>query len=1555
MNYEKHGVFRDFTVALQGNDIELEFPKAVDKTNYDKAAEAIDYEYRYDIYPIRLGTDSLSYVEKTTEPAVSSNWTKIDNIADTADANRVSAVFVLPRYDGGYAIQYQVRALDDYKKEPIQALTAPYFYALQNRAMDLDITKASRNETDGADIRVTINNFGLLTPKADADSAAWSAARKDLVSLLGDMSFSIEARTYSQVSDSTSFIKYLTIKLSELDITQASYEFTIQTDVSSSTYLVVRGVKSDLNIDFKGFLDNSTYASYEKAVLKVVGDELRIKKRTILASFVDEDLSFTPAAAMFTHTEEHTDGTGSVKAGHSIALYDHHNEPGELKPSDTPSIGFMDTEHNELGNIAISKIGGGQYLSVNNATADLYTLRGSGGKLQYWDAAANSGNGEWRTILSSRMTAADNGGVQWDFTKPGEAELKLGNAFYYKEGLGLVFGSGTIGSDNLSDELKGSLSAKMVRLSSDGDAVLFDEQGLQPTNQKITFNAELINLSGAVDWFALGTAENGSTARVDLNISNLIATLDGAAFNDFYKIEVTASHDGYSDSKTVYKIKHGASAEEANSIVQVTEWYAITNKSTGVTIGDTSLSWTNTPPIPTEKLPYLWNYEVITYTKSEPHTSEPMMIGYRASDGRGIQDVRNYYLVSNLDTGVTTATAGWNEKPTNTTEDMPYLWNYEAIYYTDSPTPETTTPAVIGTHGSKGEDGTDGSDGKDGVGIDSVDVTYSMSGSYIEIPTTWSATRPEVEQGQYLWERKVTKYTDPSVPDSVDYIYTYQGKDGAEGGRNLLLDSSPNVTNSDYLIYEFPLSEEGKKLEEGEEITVILKGKLGEGKASFLIYNSRANVSVFSLEERHRIGEDLYRRTFKWKWTENQFKVQVYAAPNSVVSSSTLEWIKLVRGDLTSADWFPAPEDLATSEELTTQISNLDGKINIQIVSNADGTKSVVDLTNDELIYKIGTDGKVQITEDYFYIKQKLITNEMLAEDISANKVTAGRLIGENFFLDLDTGEMNLGGLLMVDATGAADLSEQAKSELRGESGKDGQDGKDGKGIVSSVVRYQNHTNGTVVPTGTWTENPNPIKGQYLWTRTITTYTDTTSVPTYNVAYQATDGTSGTDGRGIVSTVVDYVKSATATMPSTGWSTTRPTVNKGEYLWTRTTINYTSGSPSVAISNSYVPTDGEKGDKGDTGDTGAQGKGISSTAVTYQASSSGTAPPTGTWLSSIPTVGANQYLWTRTIITYTDSKTSTAYSVGKMGAQGPKGETGADGKGISSTVVTYQASTSGTVTPTGTWQTTVPSIAENQYLWTRVVINYTSGSPTTSYSIGKMGAQGPKGADGKDAVIVSSTAPTDTTRIWRKSLEDNELYIYISGAWTRVDQEALTAISDKADIELLESIKQEMESQNAESSKLIGENEVTLQEVIDRINELKNPTGTGVLDKVQEDMQGLIEREVVWNQDKIDEIVASIQNQYPDLFRLTQRVKMDDTGTTFYATDSSGSALSTQTIIKNDGLYIQTDGVDTANFTREGATVRNLRIEDNVQIGNHMAFKSGQDYTIFSWVGYLEE
>lgn len=71
-----------------------------------------------------------------------------------------------------------------------------------------------------------------------------------------------------------------------------------------------------------------------------------------------------------------------------------------------------------------------------------------------------------------------------------------------------------------------------------------------------------------------------------------------------------------------------------------------------------------------------------------------------------------------------------------------------------------------------------------------------------------------------------------------------------------------------------------------------------------------------------------------------------------------------------------------------------------------------------------------------------------------------------------------------------------------------------------------------------------------------------------------------------------------------------------------------------------------------------------------------------------------------------------------------------DGRGVASTTVEYQASTSGTTVPTGTWSATIPTVAQGSYLWTKTTTNYTSGTPTVGYSVARMGVNGAKGDKG---------------------------------------------------------------------------------------------------------------------------------------------------------------------------------------------------------------------------------
>jgi hypothetical protein len=85
-----------------------------------------------------------------------------------------------------------------------------------------------------------------------------------------------------------------------------------------------------------------------------------------------------------------------------------------------------------------------------------------------------------------------------------------------------------------------------------------------------------------------------------------------------------------------------------------------------------------------------------------------------------------------------------------------------------------------------------------------------------------------------------------------------------------------------------------------------------------------------------------------------------------------------------------------------------------------------------------------------------------------------------------------------------------------------------------------------------------------------------------------------------------------------------------------------------------------------------------------------------------------------------------------------QGEAGADGRGIASTETTYQLHTNGTTAPTGTWLSDpLEETEEMPFLWTRIVHTYTSGSPTTAYSISKIGDKGNQGYPGTQATTGS--------------------------------------------------------------------------------------------------------------------------------------------------------------------------------------------------------------------------
>lgn len=196
---------------------------------------------------------------------------------------------------------------------------------------------------------------------------------------------------------------------------------------------------------------------------------------------------------------------------------------------------------------------------------------------------------------------------------------------------------------------------------------------------------------------------------------------------------------------------------------------------------------------------------------------------------------------------------------------------------------------------------------------------------------------------------------------------------------------------------------------------------------------------------------------------------------------------------------------------------------------------------------------------------------------------------------------------------------------------------------------------------------------------------------------------------------------------------------------------------------------------GADGKPGKDGVSVSvvSTTVEYQISSSATSAPQSGWSTTVKqATDAQPFLWSRTVVKYSDGKSTTTYGVaykgkngtnGKDGAvdpQGPQGEkgdtgaTGAAGKdgtsvNVKSTSVKYAVTNSNSKPNDSAFtNTSMPSVAVGQYLWSKTEVVYTDGNSTKSYSVSRIGTDGAKGmpgANGKTTHFAYATSADGKT------------------------------------------------------------------------------------------------------------------------------------------------------------------------------------------------------------------
>lgn len=141
--------------------------------------------------------------------------------------------------------------------------------------------------------------------------------------------------------------------------------------------------------------------------------------------------------------------------------------------------------------------------------------------------------------------------------------------------------------------------------------------------------------------------------------------------------------------------KYGEKGDAGVSIVSITEYYLLSEKTTGITTD--SEGWSTEISSPTDGK-YLWNYETINYSDNTQSSTTPVIITYYAKDGVSITNIKEEYALSTSNTEVT---GDWNETIPTMNPINCYLWNRETIVYSDS-NETVSDPVIIGVHGQDG-------------------------------------------------------------------------------------------------------------------------------------------------------------------------------------------------------------------------------------------------------------------------------------------------------------------------------------------------------------------------------------------------------------------------------------------------------------------------------------------------------------------------------------------------------------------------------------------------------------------------------------------------------------------------------------------------------------------------------------------------------------------------------------------------------------------------------------------------------------------------------------
>ena len=826
----------------------------------------------------------------------------------------------------------------------------------------------------------------------------------------------------------------------------------------------------------------------------------------------------------------------------------------------------------------------------------------------------------------------------------------------------------------------------------------------------------------------------------------------------------------------------GAAGSDGNGVSSIEERYLATDKSSGITTS--TYGWTKDIQLLNSQKKYLWNYEIINYTKGDPVLTSPVIIGVYGDKGdkgdkgdtgaQGIQGIQGPKGDQGIQgqKGDDGQTSYFHIKYSansdgNPMSDVPSTYIGTYVDYTSDDSDDYTKytwSRFVGAQGAKGDQGIAGKNGENGQ-TSYLHIKYSN----VANPTTSSQINDV--GGDYIGQ-----YTDFEPNDSTDPSkYTWvkikgeqgaqgiqgiqgergeqgiQGKTGTDGKTSYFHIKYSNNSNgnpmtetpstyigtyvdyteadsSDYTKYTWSrfIGAQGEKGDQGipgangeDGLTSYLHiayATSSDGKTGFSVSDASGKTYIGQYTD-HTQADSTDSTKYKWtliKGDKGDKGDQGVQGPKGNDGQQYYTWVKYA--------------DTPTSG----MSDNPDGKVYIGLAYNK--TTATESTTYSDYMWSLikgetgavgpkGNDGQTY----YTWIKYADSASGSNMSDSPNEKSYIGLAYNKTTSAESNT------------------ASDYTWSLFKGDKGDKGDQGDDGVGIASTTVTYGVSDSSSTQPS-TWQNTiPSVAEGKYLWTRTIIDYTDTSRADTvsYTYAKQGTKGDTGSSGSSVTVTSIQYQEGSSATTAPTGtWSNSVVSVADGKYLWTK--IVFSDGKTSYGVAKQ-----------------GTSGRGVSSIAEEYYQSTSATAQSGGSWSTTVPTWADGKYIWTRSVITYTDNTTTTTSPVcvtGQKGTTGGTGAAGAAGIGISSVDVWYYQSTSSTSLTGGSWSTTSPTWADGKYVWTKTITTYTNSTTDETAAVCITGQKGATGVGVKSVTeyylaTASSSGITASTTGWTTAIQ----------------------------------------------------------------------------------------------------------------------------------------------------------------------------------------------------------